>query len=191
MAVYDYVMTAVNSTKLTEEILDQISSPVLQSITAEVDEDTGEINVEITFDGDLTAEQKTTLDGIVAAHVADTTFDSAQHASSPGEESTSSGTWVEKLALQSDKLKHGDYLFTWYCEIKTDGLGVAAQVTYNGNEQGFTSWGESQYHAFSGSVVASMKEGNEPLIVINYRVLGSGPVYIRRARLSISLMDRE
>jgi len=189
--VYTYSLTndfpngKLNATMLIQEINVALPGATLENITTNGDE------VLIQFTEALSPTDKDTLDTVIGDHIGETTSQSAIHSQSIGESSTSSTSWVEKLNLQATALKRGDYLFTWYCEIKTNGAGVAAQVTYNGNEQGFTSWGENQYHAFSGSVIASQNEGSSPLIALNFRILGSGPVFIRRARMSISLMDRE
>lgn len=182
----DFPSGVVNYTQLRQEIeASSISSAVFLYHTSDADE------LNLVFDGELSSGDEDTLNALVAAHDPAETTQSAQTAASLGEENTTSTDWVEKLSATIPPMKNGDYLFAFYAEIKTDGQGVAARVTYNGNEQAFTSWGESQYHAFSGTVVASIKEGANPTVAIEYRVLGTGPAYIRRARLAVTLLDKE
>jgi len=182
----DFGGVVPNFTQLRQEIeAAGITSATYQYHTREEDE------VQLWFDGPLSAGDETILDGVVAAHVPANTTQSAQKAQSLAEEQTPETTWQQKLSLTLPPMKNGDYQFNWYCEIKTAGQAVQARVTYNGNEQGITTWGENFYHSFSGVVVATMQEGNAPTVAIEYRVFGSGPAYIQRARLSVVLLDRE
>lgn len=181
----DFPNGKLNATMLIQEINAALPGATLENITTNGDE------VLIQFADALSPTDKDILDTVVGNHTGEVTSQSAVYSQSVGETEITSISWVQKLNLQVPALKRGDYLFTWYCEIKTNGTGVAAQVTYNGNEQGFTAWNVNQYHSFSGSVVASQNEGSAPLIALNVKVLGSGPVFVRRARLSVSLMDRE
>lgn len=175
-----------NFTQLRQEIeAAGITSAAYQYHTREEDE------VQLWFDGPLSAGDVTILNNVVAAHSPAATTQSAQKAQSLSEEQTPETDWQQKLSMTLPPMKNGDYQFNWYCEIKTAGQGVQARVTYNGAEQALTTWGDSFYHAFSGVVVATMKEGNAPTVAIEYRVLGSGPAFIQRARMSAVLLDRE
>lgn len=182
----DFPDGKVNFTQLRQEIEAQITSPPYLYHEANGDELT------LYFDGALSSAQEDLLDSIIAAHHPADTTQSAQTVASLAESVTSSTSWQVKLALTLPPMKNGDYQFIWYCEIaKNTAAGVAAQVTYNGNEQAYSSWGETQYHAFSGTVVATMKEGNTPTLALNVKALGTGEVKIRRARFAVVFLDRE
>lgn len=182
----DFPDGSVNYTQFRQEIEAQIISPPYLYHEANGDE------VTLYFDGALSSEQEDALDALVAAHHPASTTQFAQTAASLAESATSSTSWVQKLGLPLPPMRNGDYQFSWYCEVaKNTAAGVAAQVTYNGNEQAYSSWGESQYHSFSGTVVATMKEGNAPTLALNVKALGAGEVKIRRARFSVVLLDKE
>lgn len=176
----------VNYTQLLQEIRDSaITSAVFQY------QETNGDTLLLWFDQALSPGDEDVLDAVIAAHSPSVTTQSAQTTKDIGESSTTETTWQEKLSATLPPLKKGDYTFYWYVEMKTTAPGVAAQVTYNGNEQAYSVWGENQYHAFSGSVVANMEEGAAPTIAINYKALGSGTAYVRRARLAAVLLDKE
>lgn len=159
-----------------------------------------EINVDgdvcsIVFEGPLSPAEKTALDNVVSNHSGEATTSDVQYAYSENEQGTTGSTWLEKLELQSDPVGGGEYLVTWYCEIKllsgTPSTGAFAQLTLNGTERGADVNDLNQWKAFSGSAITPFDAGSEPVLAINWRRLGgSDEALIRRARLSISPVEK-
>lgn len=182
----DFPNQAINEDVLTAEIQGSSISTPLVGISVSGDD------VDIIFQDALSAGDKTTLDGLVAAHQGVPFSDTVQRAFSEGESQTTSTDYQEKLSLSTGPLPQGDYLVSWYCEIGVDtllgGSGVFAQVTYNGTERGFTSSDSDFYRSFSGSAIVQLSAGDSPTIAINWRRVGaSNTAEIRRARLLIAM----
>jgi len=182
----DFPNQAVNTDVLTAEIEGSSITTALVGISVLNDD------VDITFVDALSGADKTTLDGIVAAHQGVAFSDTVQRVFSEAESTTTDTSYQEKLTLSTGPLPEGDYLISWYCEIGVDtllgGSGVFAQVTYNGTERGFTSSSSDFYRSFSGSAIVQLSAGDSPTIAINWRRVGaSNTAKIRRARLLVAM----
>lgn len=158
--------------------------------------------VTVSFPLALSAGDKTTLDGIVAAHTG-TPFASAplplravSIASQTSDLTTDSVAAAVGVGVGG--LGPGDYLISFLCETATTAVvantGVRAALQYDpGDGSGFAdvyedSWDKPQFHIVGGSAVVTLKAGDRPAIQLVWRRLGasSNPGIIRRIRMSIA-----
>lgn len=187
---YNYSISAdtangqVNSSILQTQInASSISTGVLIDIGTTGDD------LAITFDVALSAGDKTTLDGVVAAHAGVVLSSRTQQTLSEGISQTTAVAYQLKLSGTSVPLVGGVYQLIWYCEIRvlSGGLGDFSQcrVQFNGVDVGEGNNGEPQWNPAGGAGTITFNDGDQPSFNIEYRVNGGGgdTAGIRRARL--------
>lgn len=109
----DFPNTAVDSTKLKEEIEDSAIATALSYINT-----SGDV-CDVWFDAALSGGDETTLDGLVAAHDGiPVVYPDEAYASSEGESTVTIVGWTEKASL-SFLAQDGDYMISWSAEAKT------------------------------------------------------------------------
>jgi hypothetical protein len=142
----------------------------------------------ITFDVALSAPDKTTLDGVVAAHTGVALTGRTQQGVSEGISTTVQTTYQNKLGPTAAPLVGGVYQLIWYCELRvTGGLGDRCQVRvrFNGANVGEGNNEQANWNPASGSGALTFVAGDEPTFDIMFRRQGAGgdTAEIRRARL--------
>jgi hypothetical protein len=174
---------------VTPSILElQINGAGITSGTLEQISTTGD-NLDIQFDQALSAPDKTTLDGVVAAHAGVTLNDTTQQVTSEGISQTTATTFQSKVGGTAQPLSAGTYLLSWYCELRvlSGGLGdhAEAQIDFNGTSVGSGNVSGTEWHPASGSGALTFADGDTPTFDIDFRVNGAGgdTAGIRRARL--------
>lgn len=181
----DFPNQAVDLTVFQLEIEASSITATVEGVTINGDD------VTIDFDTDLTVDEETTLDGVVAAHQGTGLVEGVQRAQANAEQTNATTTNATAVELQSGPLKAGDYLVSWYCEISMesdiDGSGIFCQVLWNGVERAFDSTAQSNYTSFSGAVVVPSNDLDAPALDIVFRRVGAAnTARIRRCRVSIS-----
>jgi len=131
MAHYDYAVTAFpNDAVALSKLSDQIEGSAISSAALD------HINVyedgnlcEIYFDGDLSAGDQTTLDGLVAAHDG-VPYPNVQeqYFTSDGESETTSTKWTDKMSEMTDEIGPGTYKLEWSAEVMTSHNGAQCSV---------------------------------------------------------------
>jgi hypothetical protein len=173
----------VNSTVLQSQINDSsISTGVLIDIGTTGDD------LGITFDVALSAGDKTTLDGVVAAHTGVSLTGNTQQGTSEGASTTTQTTYQNKLGPTSQPLVGGVYQLIWYCELRvTGGLGDRCQVRvrFNGSNVGEGNNEQPNWNPASGSGALTFADGDTPAFDIMFRRQGvaGDTAEVRRARL--------
>lgn len=193
---YNYSVSAdfpngqVNPSVLSAEILDSSITTALLGINLNGDD------CEIAFEGPLSPTEQSTLDVVVSNHQGEQTTSDLQYEYSENVESTTETSWQDKLVLESMPLTGGHYLITWYAETKigaaTPIAGAFVRLTFNGSERGISVNDLTQWVSFSGSAVVNLAAGKEPILAVQYRVLGgANEANIRRVRLAIAPVEME
>lgn len=157
-----------------------------------------------TVPGTFTVQWQNALDpgdeaaqaALVAAHQGDPFGDIVQRVGSESMSSTSSATPQVKVEGTAQPLPAGKYLIALYCEIRLSAAvansGVEATLEWERggnppNQLAEDTWGEAQWHAFSGAGIVDINAGDTPTLRLLFRRIGvANTVEIRRARLSIS-----
>jgi hypothetical protein len=193
--ISDTANDKVNSELLTEEInASAISTGVLEAIST-VDAAPPNDDLDITFDVALSAGDKTTLDGVVAAHQGTNTIERIQRQQSTAIADNLTNVDIVKVTLTTLPHKAGLYFIQWYAEIRvSDGsLGDRCQATVetDGSNVGECNAFDANWLSMSGYDPIVLAEGDAPVTEIMWRLVGGGgdTAQIRRARLAIVSMN--
>ena len=131
------------------------------------------------------ASQRVALDTLVSNHVGTTTTGKTQQAKSSGESTNDTTTYDDKLSKTAVAVKKGDYLLTFFAEIKTSVADTSAanvRALLDGVEQAVDNWAGDKYHVFSGSGPVTFSEGDTPVFKIQFKRVGAAAtITIRRA----------
>lgn len=108
-----------------------------------------------------------------------------QEESSEGESSTSSTSWQEKLSLTTGDLPSGKYRIGWSYEFEGNGDNAEVRVELNGDTIAYYDYDSSieDFLQTGGFYYDTLSGVND--IDIDYAMIGSGTINIRRARLEI------
>ena len=140
----------------------------------------------ITFGALLTAAQMTTLDGVIAAHTGAAFGNMPVYVSSVGGSTSTSGTWVPLLTLNSGILPAATYALEWNVEVEvTAGASVACQALINSVEQSYDSWFQQDWHTYTGTVVSNLTAGSSFTAGVNAKLVGSGTASARRCWMQL------
>lgn len=106
---------------------------------------------------------------------------------SEGNDSTTETTYQQKLRLSMTGIPLGTYVVQWYCELRhsNDVTGQYAEMRVEANdttEIGSSTWDLNRVEDVSGFNIVDLSAGDH-FIDIDYKVVGGGTAYIRRARL--------
>ncbi len=193
--ISDTLNDRVNSVQLTDEInASAISTGVLQDITT-IERAAPNDDLNITFDVALSGADKTTLDGVVAAHPGTNTIERTQRSASAPSSDNLTGTYDVKATLTSLPRKAGLYFAFWYAEIRvSDGtLGdrCMAITQVDGSNVGESNSFRANWQSMSGFEPMVLNEGDAPVVEVKWRLMGGGgdTAQIRRTRLAIFSMN--
>lgn len=181
----DFPDQKVNPVLLKQEIDNCPISTALERINEDGDD------CNIWFADALSSGDKTTLDGIIAAHQGTETTSEPQHAADGGISFTDQTDWQEKLKLTTQPLSKGTYQIVWYCETRLNngGLGdyVRTRLAAGGFDITEDNWHDPNWHGCSGFAIIDFWEATVIDLTIDYKVFGSGgdTAYIKQARISI------
>lgn len=157
--------------------------------------------VTLDFDIALSAGQKTTLDGVVAAHTGEPLIYSV-NANDLGVDMNATGVPQVKLAatVPAPGLVGGDHLVSYSCEIRVQSViaGSFVRATLEIDQgAGFVevvedNWSEDQWHVLSGAFyLRGVTAGVQLAARISFLRLGLANIAeIRRSQLSVSLQEQ-
>jgi hypothetical protein len=193
MADYPYPIAAFPQQAVNPDLLaSQVPEVGISRDLANIDVSDPALVV-FTFDTDLSAADKDSLDGLVAFHT-DPTTGSAQRQVSAAEDTNATDDWQNKVTLAPGPSPKGRYLVTWYSEMKLDAdsnaAGAMGRLKYQGAEQGFGACQKGSYCPFGGSVTIDCAEGDEPVIELAFRRIGAAAAAsMRRAQISFAALS--
>jgi hypothetical protein len=183
----------INNAVLAQEIEDDVTITLAVGAIVSAGTDT-----QIELEGNATAAMKTALDSIVANHTGGNFSTFPKKANDDTEESDDTGNPVQKVSLSTGLMPGGEYLLTWYMELKltSDGGTVTAarahaNLSKNGAaavEQAQTNTPQAEWLAFSGSHVAVVVDGDELDLELTYERVGTSgnAARVQRGRLTIT-----
>ena len=184
----------VNSDLLGQEIATAALGAALEDITTLKNAPPND-DLSIKFAAALSAGDKTTLDGVVAAHQGTTTISRTQRASSAGSSDNLTGAYDTKATLTSLPRRAGLYVAQWYAEVRVanGALGdrCMAVVAVDGSNVGETNGFTANWQSFSGFTPMVLAEGAAPVIEVKWRLMNGGgdTAQIRRTRVMIISQD--
>lgn len=188
-AVIDTLNDAVASDKLTKEINDSTISSSVDHINTNAGQ------LYIWLSSAITAPEKTTLDGLVAAHdgiqlIPD--FPALEFAES--ESGTTSSKLQDKAALAPGEISPlNKHLVEWYCEVNNSSTTgrTEIEVAYDGNviaAPGIRSRHEDDWIPVSGFQI--LDAGVEiSVVTLKFKRLKAGTSKVRRARLKVTEVE--
>jgi hypothetical protein len=102
-------------------------------------------------------------------------------------QSSTTGTWQQKIRLSLTDIPEGTYIVQWYCELRhsNNTLGEAAQMRVEADdltELGTSAWPYNVWEDGGGFTIADLAAGNHTLD-LDFQAVGGGTAYVRRARL--------
>lgn len=187
-AFAEFTYGSVNAPILEEELttagLTTITNVATSGTTCHID-----------FDGYIDASIESTCDAVVVAHQGDDFAGTFFREVSEAESTETAGTWTNKLTLQTGVLQAGVYALSWYCELAVDSVvadtGCQARLELNDVERAITSWGEAQWHHFSGSIPAQIAAGETIKLELDFHKIGASAqtAKIQRARLAVAPLE--
>lgn len=187
-AFAEFPNTAVNTSILEEELITagvaNITSVSTSGTTAFID-----------FDGYIDASIEDACDGVVDAHQGSAFADTFYREVSDSESTETTTTWNNKLTLQTGALRAGIYAISWYSELKVAsevaGTGAQARIEMNDVERATSSWDQTAYHHFSGSISIEAVAGQTIKLDLDFRKAGASAntAYIQRARLTVAPLE--
>lgn len=194
--ITDTVDDAVNISLLTNQIDADAAIGVPVDPTEAMDVGTEAGKLDIYMADALTAPQKTALDATVAAHQATVTLLAYRYWESAAVQSTPSGSWQEAFSKVATPTTQGEYLISWYAEMRViPGLAASAgeaQLRVDGSVRSSAYCVTEAWTGFSGWDRMFMGEGDTPTLDIRYRrapeLGGDGTIEIRRLKMGMEFM---
>lgn len=150
--------------------------------------------LDIYFVATLSAGEITALDTLVGAHVATATTRNYQFWESNTATTTTSETFVEKMARTSAAMQAGPYRLSWSFELKVTPVGplnsrAIARFLVDGNVKNIVCEGKDLYTAYSGWDRYVAVEGETPELSLEIRrdptLGGNDTIEIRKMKLGI------
>ena len=185
--------TTYEYTQTTEAYLEAIPRDIddsSMSTTGKDDYDSASWDEEaeklyVIFTDDLSAGDKTILDGIISSLPARPTGETTKVVSSEGTTGITADAWTDKLELALTNVPAGTYHVQWYFEsYASDGTTIChARVLSNSSDVLCEKEVTNLVQATSGAAHHQIGDGDHTFKVQWQRESGSGTVYIRRARL--------
>lgn len=181
----DFPNQKVNSNQLTQEIEASAIATVLDCIN--INEDV----CDIWFVDALSGGDQTILNGIVAAHQGTETSGATQTVTRWAQSTTTDNDYQVKATLNSQPLRKGMYQITWNAEMRllVGGMSCLVEVVLTVDNQPVAeqNWGLQHWMHFGGTFAFSFNEADEPVIVLKFRVIGTGgdTACIRRGHISL------
>lgn len=188
--IRNYLVSEFPNHKVNLEVLKQQVADASLSFNLEVDPKLVGPQVRLQFAGDLTSQDLTNLDAVVAAHTGvDFAFPSNKIVDLTTSQDTGDG--YNKLSLSVGPLKAGDYFLSWSCEIRVTGVvadsGVSASLSVDGSELATTKNETTDWTHFGGVLDLEIVSGQTIQVDLDFSKFGAGvnTAEMRRSRIIV------